>query len=82
MIAAAYGTHRFGDDEEGMVCVWSAKNTLYPERIFEFRSAVTCLAFATLTPYLLAVGMLDGNLVVYDVRSYMPLSMSSTLYVN
>ncbi|CAG7823080.1 unnamed protein product [Allacma fusca] len=79
IVAAAYGSTRFGDDEEGVVCVWSAKNTLYPERIYEFKAAVTCLAFATLTPYLLAIGMIDGNLVVYDVRSAQPLSMSSTI---
>ncbi|ODN02867.1 WD repeat-containing protein 78 [Orchesella cincta] len=69
IIAASYGSFRFGDHEkEGLVCIWNAKNNRSPERLYKLRAPGISLAFSELTPFVLAVGMLDGNIVLFDVR--------------
>lgn len=69
IIAASYGSVRFGDHEkEGLICLWNAKNNRSPERMYKLRAPATCLAFSELTPFVLAVGMLDGNVVLLDIR--------------
>ncbi|CAL8073245.1 unnamed protein product [Orchesella dallaii] len=69
IIAASYGSFRFGDHEkEGLVCIWNAKNNRSPERMYKLRAPGTSLAFSELTPFVLAVGMLDGNIALFDVR--------------
>ncbi len=80
MIAVAYGTFQFGKEmDAGTVCVWSAKNNRSPERIYILPSPPTSLAFSEFTPYILSVGLLDGNIVLYDVRESDPHILWSTL---
>ena len=58
-------------DEElhgGLVLFWSLRNPDFPEKILRTPHAVTCLDFSKQTPSLLAVGLLSGDVLVYDMR--------------
>lgn len=58
-------------DEEllgGLVLFWSLRNPDYPEKILRTPHAVTCLDFSKQTPSLLAVGLISGDVLVYDMR--------------
>eukprot|EP00775_Hariotina_reticulata_P012390 gene12390-12525_t len=63
----------------GKVALWSMKNQFHPVWCFDTKSAVTGVTFSKRNPHILAVGMHDGTIAVYDVRSrqLLPL-MSST----
>lgn len=41
----------------------------WPERIFQCEHGVTALDFSMASPNLLAVGMYDGSVTIYNVRS-------------
>merc|ERR1712182_146630 len=45
------------------------KNTRYPEYVFNTDAGVCCLDWHPLHPALLAVGLYDGQVVVFDVRT-------------
>lgn len=79
IIAASYGSINFGDHREGLVCIWNAKNNRSPERMYKLRAPGTSLAFSELTPFVLAVGMLDGNVVLFDLREDDALILGATI---
>ncbi len=71
IIAVGYGALEYGQDSAGgLVCVWSAKNPAFPERVYRTSAGVTALSFATQHPHLLAVGLHDGTVAVYDVSTF------------
>ena len=41
----------------------------YPERVFHCKSSVTALDFSSGNPNLLAVGLYDGTVYIYNVRN-------------
>eukprot|EP01062_Namystynia_karyoxenos_P017741 TRINITY_DN16565_c0_g1_i1.p1 TRINITY_DN16565_c0_g1~~TRINITY_DN16565_c0_g1_i1.p1 ORF type:complete len:855 (+),score=357.16 TRINITY_DN16565_c0_g1_i1:89-2653(+) len=54
---------------DGLVCCWSLKNPVHPERVIEIENAgVSAVGFSHDHPNLLAVGNTDGTLALYDVR--------------
>ena len=53
----------------GMVLCWSMRNPLFPERRIQTTSGVTSLDFSTLLPNLLAVGMYDGTVAIYNLKN-------------
>lgn len=69
IMAAGYGKFEYNTEMTGLVCCWSIKNTEYPERFYHTNSGVTSLAFSNKYPNLLAVGLFNGNILVYDVRN-------------
>ncbi|NXQ79236.1 WDR78 protein, partial [Nyctibius grandis] len=69
LLAVGYGAFDFKEQKEGLACCWSLKNPMWPERIFRCEHGVTALDFSVASPNLLAVGMYDGSVAVYDVRS-------------
>ncbi|XP_040533131.1 dynein axonemal intermediate chain 4 [Gallus gallus] len=69
LLAVGYGAFDFKEQKEGLACCWSLKNPMWPERIFQCEHGVTALDFSMATPNLLAVGMYNGTIVVYDVQS-------------
>ena len=80
MFAVGYGTYDFGKKKSaGSICLFSIKNTNYPEMIFQTEDAVMALDFHQKSPALLAVGLYDGVVLVYDVRnrSKRPIYVSS-----
>ncbi|XP_023788042.1 WD repeat-containing protein 78 isoform X2 [Cyanistes caeruleus] len=55
--------------KKGLACCWSLKNPMWPERIFRCEHGVTAVDFSLARPNLLAVGMANGRVAIYDVRS-------------
>ncbi|KEG07585.1 putative dynein intermediate chain [Trypanosoma grayi] len=54
----------------GIVCCWSLKNPLAPERVIQLpvEAGVSSVAFSYEHPSLLAVGDTDGSIVIYDIQ--------------
>lgn len=44
---------------------WSIRNHSQPELMHETNSGVTCLAFSNTAPTFLAVGLIDGTIIVF-----------------
>lgn len=78
ILAAGYGKFEFNDDVSGLVCCWSLKNPEFPERFFRTEAGVTALAFSTKNSNLLAAGLFNGNITVFDVRNNNTLPLIST----
>ncbi|NXY44910.1 WDR78 protein, partial [Ceuthmochares aereus] len=69
LLAVGYRAFDFKEQEKGLACCWSLKNPMWPERIFRCKHGVTALDFSMTSPNLLAVGMYNGSVAIYDVRS-------------
>ncbi|XP_067677855.1 dynein axonemal intermediate chain 4-like isoform X2 [Haliotis asinina] len=68
LIAVGYGQFEFTNQKGGYICGWSLKNPEFPERVFSCKEGVTALDFSTANPNLLAVGMYDGGVAIYNVK--------------
>lgn len=53
---------------EGYLCLFTLKNPSYPEYINSTDSGVMCLDFHPQHPYLVVVGLYDGNVAVYNIQ--------------
>ncbi|KFP98267.1 WD repeat-containing protein 78, partial [Leptosomus discolor] len=69
LLAVGYGAFDFKEQKKGLACCWSLKNPMWPERIFQCEHGVTALDFSMASPNLLAVGMCNGSVAIYNVRS-------------
>ncbi|KFZ48662.1 WD repeat-containing protein 78, partial [Podiceps cristatus] len=69
LLAVGYGAFDFKEQKKGLACCWSLKNPMWPERVFRCEHGVTALDFSTASPNLLAVGMYDGSIAIYNVGS-------------
>ncbi|NWU32344.1 WDR78 protein, partial [Dyaphorophyia castanea] len=69
LLAVGYREFVSQDHKEGLACCWSLKNPMWPERIFRCEHGVTAVDFSLASPNLLAVGMANGRVAIYDVRS-------------
>ncbi|NWX12210.1 WDR78 protein, partial [Aegotheles bennettii] len=69
LLAVGYGAFDFKEQKQGLACCWSLKNPMWPERIFHCEHGVTAVDFSMTSPNLLAVGMYNGSVAIYDVRS-------------
>ncbi|XP_050757035.1 dynein axonemal intermediate chain 4 [Gymnogyps californianus] len=69
LLAVGYGAFDFKEQKKGLACCWSLKNPMWPERIFRCEHGVTALDFSMASPNLLAVGMYNGSVAIYNVRS-------------
>ncbi|CAJ0914802.1 unnamed protein product [Ranitomeya imitator] len=69
LLAVGYGQYGFKEQKGGLACCWSLKNTTWPERIYKSESGVTALDFSALSPNLLAVGMYNGTVAIFNVQS-------------
>ncbi|KAK3755597.1 hypothetical protein QZH41_017593, partial [Actinostola sp. cb2023] len=68
ILAVGYGEFSYSDQKGGLACCWSIKNPEYPERVYHLNSGVTALDFSAAHPNLLAVGLYDGTITIYNVR--------------
>lgn len=68
LFAVGYGSYDFMRQNSGMICLYSLKNTSYPELTLTTESGIMCLSFHQEHSSLLAVGCYDGVVMVYDVR--------------
>lgn len=69
LLAVGYGQFGYKEQKGGLACCWSLKNTTWPERIYQCESGVTALDFCTSSPNLLAVGMYNGTVAIYNVQN-------------
>lgn len=68
MFAVGYGSYEFLKQTSGLICIFSLKNPSHPEFTFETGSGVMSLHFHPEHENLLAVGLYDGSVMVYDVH--------------
>ncbi|KAM7046957.1 dynein axonemal intermediate chain 4 isoform 1-T1 [Acridotheres tristis] len=69
LLAVGYRELECQDQKKGLACCWSLKNPMWPERIFRCDHGVTAVDFSLASPNLLAVGMANGCVAIYDVQS-------------
>lgn len=69
LFAVGYGSFDFIKQMSGLICCYSLKNPSHPEYTFTTDSGVMCLDFHPQHSSLLAVGLYDGTVMVYDVRN-------------
>lgn len=67
---------------EGAVCLFTLKNPSYPEFIRHTDSAAMSVATHPNLPYLIVIGMYDGNVAVYNTNSPDPLPQYQSNSVN
>ena len=72
----------FYEQEEnlpGVVCVFSLKNPSYPEYLCSAHCGVLCVDIHPNHPHMLAVGLSDGNVAVYNLQkpTYKPTYIST-----
>ena len=62
LLAVSYGQYDFSlERKDGLLCLWSLKNPMWPQRIYQATSGVTSLDWSTQHPTLIAVGHYDGT---------------------
>jgi dynein intermediate chain 1 len=71
LCAVGFGSYDFMRQGTGVICCYSLKNTRYPEYVFNTDAGVCSLDWHPRHPALLAVGLYDGTVLVYDVRARM-----------
>lgn len=69
LFAVGYGSYEFLKEISGLICCYTIKNPTWPEYSFTTESGVMCLDFHRSNPALLAVGLYDGTVMVFDIRA-------------
>ncbi|XP_078417405.1 dynein axonemal intermediate chain 4 isoform X2 [Cetorhinus maximus] len=69
LLAVGYGQFGYKEQRGGLICCWSLKNPMWPERIYNCESGITALEFSADSPNLLAVGHYDGTVAIYNIRN-------------
>ena len=70
LFAISLGSYDFAKQKAGQILVWSLKNVTFPEYKYEsLPTGVMCLDWHPSSPALLAAGLYDGTVLVYDVRN-------------
>ena len=69
MFAVGYGSYDFLKETNGLICCYTIKNPTWPEYYFTTESGVMCLDFHKKHPALIAVGLYDGTVMVFDIRT-------------
>jgi WD40 repeat protein len=70
MLAVGYGQQGLSSGTRGHICVFSTKDPGKPLRAFPTRAGVTALDWSLHSGSLLAVGLSDGTLAVWDIRNH------------
>ncbi|XP_053964921.1 dynein intermediate chain 2, ciliary [Anastrepha ludens] len=69
LFAVCYGSHEFmKQPNEGAICFFTVKNPSYPDYIISTESGVMCCDIHPVYPFLVAIGMYDGSVAVYNLR--------------
>ncbi|XP_071455026.1 dynein intermediate chain 2, ciliary [Hetaerina americana] len=82
LFSVGYGSFDFSKPcMEGCVCLFSLKNTSHPEYVAWLWTGVCSLDFHPQgQPYLIAVGLVDGNVAVYSIQKAPPHVLDKPLY--
>ncbi|XP_055838399.1 dynein intermediate chain 2, ciliary [Episyrphus balteatus] len=69
LFAVCFGSHEFmKQPAEGAICLFTIKNPSFPDYIIMTESGVMCCDIHPKYPFLVAIGMYDGNVAVYDLK--------------
>ena len=78
LLAVGYGSYTYRTAlDGGLLLFWSYINASFPHRIIRTPSSVLCVDFSTESPHLLAVGLANGHVQVYDLRESGGMSAST-----
>eukprot|EP00929_Paragymnodinium_shiwhaense_P068235 TRINITY_DN3428_c0_g1_i1.p1 TRINITY_DN3428_c0_g1~~TRINITY_DN3428_c0_g1_i1.p1 ORF type:complete len:640 (-),score=178.57 TRINITY_DN3428_c0_g1_i1:124-2043(-) len=69
LCAIGFGSYDFMKQGTGVICCYSLKNTRFPEYVFNTDAGVCSLDWHPTYPAVIAVGLYDGTVAVYDVRA-------------
>lgn len=69
LFAVGYGSYDFLKETTGLICCYTIKNPTWPEYSFTTESGVMCIDFHAKNPALMAVGLYDGTVMVFDIRN-------------
>lgn len=69
LFAVGYGSYDFLKETTGLICCYTIKNPTWPEYYFTTESGVMCVDFHQNHPALLSVGLYDGTVMVFDIRT-------------
>mmetsp|Transcript_24088 Transcript_24088/g.57176 ORF Transcript_24088/g.57176 Transcript_24088/m.57176 type:complete len:706 (-) Transcript_24088:55-2172(-) len=69
LFVVGYGSYDFMRQGTGLICCWSLKNPSHPEYTFTTETGVMCLDFHPQHSSLLAVGLYDGTVMIFDIRN-------------
>ncbi|KAM7356659.1 dynein axonemal intermediate chain 4 [Cochliomyia hominivorax] len=72
ILAVGYGTFNTMCGvlpKTGSVYIWNIKNPVNAERMYTFQAPVVTVEFSPFTPQLLAIGLYDGSVYVYDISN-------------
>ncbi|KAK9955249.1 hypothetical protein ABG768_015134 [Culter alburnus] len=68
LFAVGLGSYEFTQEERGMLLFYTLKNSSYPEFSFNTASGVMCVDIHEQMSYLVAVGLHDGCVAVYNLK--------------
>ncbi|XP_037941712.1 dynein intermediate chain 2, ciliary [Teleopsis dalmanni] len=70
LFAVCYGSYDFmKQPNEGALCLFTVKNPSYPDYIIMTEGGVMCCDIHPQYPFLLVVGLYDGNVGVYNIKN-------------
>jgi WD40 repeat protein len=69
LLAAGYGDRDIDSRKEGLLCFWTLKNPLHPERVIVTPRGISCCHFSNKNPYYIVCGDYSGEIMIYDLRS-------------
>ena len=68
MFAVSYGSYDFSRQGPGLIASFTLKNPSYPEYLYSTDSGVLCLDFHPQHPSMIAVGLYDGSVMIYNLQ--------------
>ncbi len=69
LLAVAYAQQNKEEDAGGgLVLFWSMTNPEFPQQTLRTKSGVTSIEFSTEHPNVLAAGLYDGSVCIYDAK--------------
>lgn len=68
LFAVGYGSYDFSKQGPGMIACFTLKNPSNPEFLYLTDSGVMCLDFHPQHPSMIAVGLYDGSVLVYNMQ--------------
>ncbi|KAI9190755.1 WD40-repeat-containing domain protein [Polychytrium aggregatum] len=71
LFAVGYGSYDFCKQGPGIIACFTLKNPSYPEYLYVTESGVMCLDFHPQHPSMIAVGLYDGTVSVFNMQKKM-----------
>lgn len=69
LFAVGYGSYEFARQGPGMIACFTLKNPSFPEFVFHTEAGVMSLDFHPQQPFLMAVGLYDGSVLVFNLQN-------------